>query len=43
LRISGDPVLVRGDEHGLHQVIANLVGNAITHTAVGTAVRVTVR
>jgi two-component system OmpR family sensor kinase len=43
LHISDDPVLVRGDEHRLHQVIANLVGNAITHTAAGTAVRVTVR
>ncbi|GAA2702025.1 hypothetical protein GCM10010412_100020 [Nonomuraea recticatena] len=43
LRISDDPVLVNGDEHRLHQVIANLVGNAITHTAVGTAVHVTVR
>ncbi|WP_066366537.1 sensor histidine kinase [Herbidospora mongoliensis] len=33
LEVPGDAVVVRGDEHRLHQVIANLVGNAVTHTA----------
>ncbi|MFG1946236.1 ATP-binding protein [Nonomuraea sp. NPDC048826] len=42
LTLSDRPVRVRGDEHRLHQVIANLVGNAIVHTAPETAVRVTV-
>ncbi|NBE97918.1 HAMP domain-containing protein [Nonomuraea sp. KC401] len=36
------PVRVTGDEHRLHQVVANLVGNAVAHTPAGTAVRVTV-
>lgn len=42
LSISDCPVFVFGDEHRLHQVIANLVGNAMTHTAAGTRVRITV-
>ncbi|MBX6168853.1 MAG: HAMP domain-containing protein, partial [Thermobispora bispora] len=42
LTLCDEPVFVRGDEHRLHQVIANLVENAITHTAEGTPVRVTV-
>ncbi|WP_061297912.1 sensor histidine kinase [Herbidospora cretacea] len=33
LEVPGDPVCVHGDEHRLHQVIANLVGNAVTHTS----------
>ncbi|MFI6744020.1 sensor histidine kinase [Nonomuraea sp. NPDC050451] len=42
LVVSDDPVFVLGDEHRLHQVIANLVGNAIQHTASGKEIRVTV-
>ena len=33
-----EPVLVRGDEHRLSQVVANLLANARTHTPAGTAV-----
>jgi two-component system OmpR family sensor kinase len=36
------PVRVIGDEHRLRQVTTNLVANAVTHTAAGTAVTVTV-
>ncbi|MEV7013365.1 HAMP domain-containing sensor histidine kinase [Streptosporangium sp. NPDC051022] len=36
------PVRVVGDEHRLHQIIANLVGNAVAHTRPRVAVRVTV-
>ncbi|WP_218671637.1 cell wall metabolism sensor histidine kinase WalK [Microbispora sp. GKU 823] len=42
MTLCDEAVFVRGDEHRLHQVIANLVANAITHTAEGTPVRVTV-
>jgi two-component system, OmpR family, sensor kinase len=36
------PVAVRGDEHRLHQVLANLLSNAARHTPPGTAVTVAV-
>ncbi|WP_049562529.1 sensor histidine kinase [Nonomuraea sp. SBT364] len=42
LAVSDGPMFAVGDEHRLHQVIANLVGNAMTHTGPGTAVHVTV-
>ncbi|MEV4804747.1 ATP-binding protein [Nonomuraea sp. NPDC049421] len=39
--VLGDhPVRVTGDEHRLHRVLANLVGNALTHTPEGTTVQV---
>ena len=40
LELPDEPVLVRGDEHRLHQVIANLLSNARTHTPRGTTVTV---
>ncbi|WP_222869796.1 HAMP domain-containing sensor histidine kinase [Actinomadura decatromicini] len=42
LVLSDRPVTVRGDERRLHQVIGNVVGNALTHTPDGTPVRVSV-
>lgn len=35
-------VRVLGDEHRLHQVVANLVTNAVTHSPAGTSIRVRV-
>ena len=40
LELPDEPVLVRGDEHRLHQVIANLLSNARAHTPSGTTVTV---
>jgi two-component system, OmpR family, sensor kinase len=40
LELPGGPVLVQGDDHRLHQVLANLLSNARTHTAAGTTVTV---
>jgi two-component system, OmpR family, sensor kinase len=38
LDVPPDPVLVRGDDARLHQVLANLLSNARTHTPPGTTV-----
>jgi two-component system, OmpR family, sensor kinase len=38
LDLPGDPVLVRGDEHRLHQVLANLMSNAGRHTPPGSTI-----
>jgi two-component system OmpR family sensor kinase len=40
LELPDDAVLVRGDEQRLHQVLANLLSNARTHTPPGTTVTV---
>ena len=40
LELPGEPVLVRGDEHRLRQVLANLLSNAGSHTPPGTTVTV---
>jgi two-component system, OmpR family, sensor kinase len=42
LELPDDPVLVLGDEHRLHQVLANLLSNAGRHTPDGTTVTVRV-
>jgi len=41
LDLPDDPVVVTGDEHRLHQVLANLLSNAGKHTPAGTTVTVT--
>jgi two-component system, OmpR family, sensor kinase len=41
LDLPAEPVLVRGDEHRLHQVLANLMSNAGKHTPPGSTVSVT--
>jgi two-component system OmpR family sensor kinase len=38
LDLPEEPVIVHGDEHALHQVLANLLANARTHTPPGTTV-----
>jgi two-component system, OmpR family, sensor kinase len=43
LDLPSDPVLVRGDEHRLHQVLANLMSNAGKHTPPGSTVNVALR
>jgi len=40
LELPDEPVSVRGDEHRLHQVLANLLSNAARHTPAGTTVSV---
>jgi two-component system, OmpR family, sensor kinase len=42
LDLPDEPVAVRGDEHRLHQVLANVLSNAARHTPAGTAVTVAV-
>jgi two-component system, OmpR family, sensor kinase len=40
LELPDEPILVRGDEHRLRQVLANLLSNAGSHTPAGTTVTV---
>ena len=40
LELPDEPILVRGDEHRLHQVLANLMSNAAKHTPKDTVVTV---
>ncbi len=42
LDLAGDPVFVLGDEHRLHQVLANLMSNAGKHTPPGSTVTLAV-
>jgi two-component system OmpR family sensor kinase len=43
LSLPDEPVLVQGDDQRLHQVVANLLANARTHTPPGTCVTADVR
>jgi len=43
LELPEEPVLVRGDELRLHQVLGNLLSNAARHTPAGTSVTVALR
>jgi two-component system OmpR family sensor kinase len=38
LELPDEPVIVRGDEHRLHQALANLLANARAHTPQGTVI-----
>jgi two-component system OmpR family sensor kinase len=38
LDLPDEPLMVRGDEHRLHQVVGNLLSNARSHTPAGTSV-----
>jgi len=40
LDLPGEPVVISGDQHRLHQVLANLLTNARAHTTPGTTVTV---
>ena len=40
LELPDEPVMVTGDEHRLHQVLANLTSNAARHTPPGTTITV---
>ena len=40
LELPDEPIMVRGDEHRLHQVLANLMSNAAKHTPKDTVVTV---
>jgi len=40
LELPGEPVMISGDEHRMHQVLANLLSNAGRHTPAGTTVTV---
>jgi two-component system, OmpR family, sensor kinase len=40
LELPGEPLMISGDEHRMHQVLANLLSNAARHTPAGTTVTV---
>jgi two-component system, OmpR family, sensor kinase len=44
ISLTGDPdeLYTLGDEHRIHQVVANLLANARTHTPAGTEIAVSV-
>ena len=43
LSLPEEPVIAIGDRYRLHQVLANLLANARTHTPAGTGVETAVR